>query len=107
MTRKITFKPQEAEFCRPGDNTTNKYIDVKLDGKIVGIIDTSIRDLYQDRSNPGYSVTVSAVITGTDKKFYRNSTAFSNRTAKEARENRTSYIKEAKEWAKKVVEREL
>lgn len=98
---KVTFKPRAAEFSAAGHNTTEKEWDIFLGGKIVGSIESTIRDLYMDRSNPGYSVTVAAHIAGKEKPFREYSAAFSNRCAKEARENRSTYVRRAKDWARK------
>lgn len=98
---KVTFKPTGAEYRIPGGNTVSRTWEIFLNGVLVGEIDTIIRDLFQSNATPGYSVTVTATINGVENKFYKNSSAFSNRSAREARENRSSYVNSAKEWAKK------
>jgi len=102
--RKLVFKPRQPEFAMPGHNTVEKSWDVLLDGNLVGTIHSTIRDLWMDRSNPGYSVTVDANLSGREKPFREYSAAFSNRSAKEARENRSIYVRRAKAWAKKHFE---
>ena len=102
---KITFKPRGPEFKWPGGNTVDKEWDVMLDGKPVGVIQSCIRDLWMDRANPGYSVVVDAHMVGYEKPFREYSAAFSNRSAKEARENRSIYFNRAKQWAKRYLER--
>lgn len=99
MTQKITFKPQGAEGRLPGQNRITRTWDIKCDGVVVGTIESSIRDLNGDYSNPGYSVVVTSEIYGVVSKYYRTSNVFSNRSAREARENRSIYVSEAKVWA--------
>lgn len=100
---KMTFKPTGADFKLPGNNTVTRDWDIKVNGAVVGSIDSTIRDLNGDLSNPGYSVTVSASINGVTQTFYKNSGTFSNRSAREARENRSRYISAAKEWAERAI----
>lgn len=101
----VTFKPAGDEYRIPGGNTISRDWEIFLNGVFVGKIETTIRDLYQSNTTPGYSVTVTAAINGAENQFYKNSSAFSNRSAREARENRSSYINSAKEWAKKTLAR--
>jgi hypothetical protein len=101
---KIKFKPHVFPTV-PGGNTVDKDWDVIVDGNVVGLIESCIRDLWMDRSNPGYSVTLTAKIFGSEKTFREYSAAFSNRSAKEARENRSIYFNRAKKWATKHFEK--
>lgn len=103
-TKKITFKPMSSGVRFPGDNVLAKSWDIRIDGKTVGSIESSIRDLYMSVSQPGYSVTVTANIEGKEKPFREYSAAFSNRNAREARENRSTYVRRAKAWAIKQLE---
>ncbi|MFG5864437.1 hypothetical protein [Metapseudomonas sp. CR1201] len=98
---KVTFKPIGPDYRHRGDTKITKVWEIKRDGEVIGHIDSTIHDLNQDYANPGYSVTVSAVIEGREKKFYRNSGTFSNRSLKESMENRSYYVNQAKDWAKR------
>ena len=95
---KPKFKPS-IEYAN--DNVKSKDWQIIVEGKVVGHIDASIRDLFMSKSTPGYSVTVTAEIEGKDKAFREYSAAFSNRSAQEARENRAVYVARAKLWATK------
>uniref|UniRef100_A0AAU6W3S1 Phage protein n=1 Tax=Pseudomonas phage Cygsa01 TaxID=3138529 RepID=A0AAU6W3S1_9VIRU len=99
---KIKFKPDTEQVQ---DNTRLKAWDIIVDGKVVGGIDTCIRDLFMSRTTPGYSVTVTAVIIGKEKSFREYSAAFSNRSSEEAHGNRAEYVRRAKAWATKHFER--
>ena len=101
MPQKLKFKPTEAEWRMTGDNVTRKDWDILVDGEVVGQIESSIRDLNQSFSTPGYSVTVTAQINGVEKPFREYSGTFSNRSMRESRENRSVYVKRAKTWAQK------
>jgi hypothetical protein len=96
---KISFKPTGPDY--KNENVTRKDWDILVDGQVRGAINSDIRDLWMDLTNPGYSVTVTAQLPGVEPGFRRYSAAFSNRSAKEARENRSRYVAEAKEWARK------
>lgn len=103
MAAKVTFKPRSAELRLPGHNTITKDWDINVDGVTVGLIQSCIRDLYMDVSNPGYSVTVTADITGVDGNYRKNTFAMDNRNQREARENRSHYIRQAKQWVVKAI----
>lgn len=103
MSTKPKFKPT-GEYVN--DNVRSKVWEIVVGGEVVGHIETSIRDLYMSRSNPGYSVTViGTMVKDQGAKFYKNSNAFSNRSSQEAHENRSEYVRRAKEWAVKYLEK--
>ncbi|MDH4581425.1 hypothetical protein E8F20_05985 [Pseudomonas sp. BN415] len=97
----VTFKPMGPDFRQAGNCTVTKQWEIKRDGEVVGAIESTIRDLNQDYASPGYSVTVIASINGVEKSFRRNSGTFSNRSMREAMSNRSYYVSQAKDWAKK------
>lgn len=99
---KANFKPS-AEYLT--DNVRSKDWQIIVEGKAIGNIESSIRDLYMSKTTPGYSVTVTAVIEGKEKSFREYSAAFANRSAQEARENRAVYVARAKRWAIKYFEK--
>ena len=98
---KVKFKPS-LEYAN--DNIKSKDWQIIVEGKTVGHIDSSIRDLFMSRTTPGYSVTVTAVIEGREKPFREYSAAFANRCAQEARDNRATYVARAKQWVIKHFE---
>lgn len=55
-----------------------------------------VADLYQSVTNPGYSVSVIAEVDGR-QVYSERSSAFTNRSAKDARETRSSYMAKARE----------
>ena len=99
---KTKFKPS-LEYVN--ENVKSKGWRIIVEGKTVGHIDSSIRDLFMSKTTPGYSVTVTAVIEGKEKSFREYSAAFANRSAQEARENRAVYVARAKRWAIKHFEK--
>lgn len=104
MKSKVKFKLLNGEHKKAGDVCTYKYYAIHFGGVVVGYIDCTIRDLFQSHINPGYSVTVIITWASQHKSFRRYSNAFSNRSMKEARENRAKYINEAKQFAMSVLE---
>jgi hypothetical protein len=101
MSQKVTFKPDGAETQWPGDNVKNKDWKIMVGDKEVGTMESQIRDLNMSFTTPGYSVTVLVKIHGVEKPYREYSGTFSNRNLREARENRTTYVRRSKEWALK------
>lgn len=101
MSQKVTFKPDGAETQWPGDNVKNKDWKIMVGDKEVGTMESQIRDLNMSFTTPGYSVTVLVKIHGVEKPYREYSGTFSNRNLREARENRTNYVRRSKEWALK------
>jgi hypothetical protein len=107
MSQKVTFKPDGPESQWPGDNVKTKDWAIKIGDEVVGSIESHIRDLFMSRTQPGYSVTVTAVLHGVEKQYRENSAAFSNRNLREARDNRSTYLERAKQWViKQLAERD-
>jgi hypothetical protein len=102
MTAKVTFKPTGPEATLPGHAHASRTWEIKRDGAVIGVIESSLRDLYGDFANPGYSVVVSAQIYGEAKTFRKASFAMDNRSVREARGNISHYVNQAKDWAKRT-----
>lgn len=105
MTAKVTFKPDGPEGQSHNGNAVVRAWSIKVGGEVIGTITSSIRDLYGSYSNPGYSVVVQADIVGHEKPYYRSSFAMDNRSIREARDNRSHYVREAKKWAAHIYEK--
>jgi hypothetical protein len=99
MAKKITFKPDGDEYRMPGDNVIKKKWIIRVNGEEAGLIRCEIRDLFMSLTSPGYSVTMTTEVLGVERTYREYSAAFSNRSMREAKENRSTYFQRSKEWA--------
>lgn len=104
MKLKVTFKPLNGEYDPAGSGVKSKCWQIKVNGVVTGHIDSRINDLNQSYTEPGYSCTVWITLTDGTLSFRRNSGTFSNRSMKEALENRAHYVAQAKKFAISILE---
>ena len=98
---KLTFKPQSAESRMSGSNCTHKDWNIIANGKVVGVITSTIRDLNGSYTNPSYGVTINAELFGTDHQFHKSNNGWVTSIAN-ARYTRSGYVNQAKAWAVKA-----
>lgn len=105
MKPEVTFKPLNGEHDPAGSGVKTRCWQIKVNGVLAGFIDSRINDLNQSYTEPGYSCTVWITWADGTLSFRRNSGTFNNRSMKEALENRSRYVAEAKRWFKGLVEK--